>query len=144
MLKTIHKSEFNKILSILRDYYDHLKDNPFSLQTRYYGLHKIQYKKKEQYLLVMNNMFGHFDVDYRYDLKGSTLGRRTEFKDGKEDLKIAIKDLDFIDNKEVIDLYFKEDKEELLEALRVDSEFLANHSILDYSTLVGIIDVEKR
>jgi hypothetical protein len=45
----------------------------------------------------MNNVFGLFDVDIRYDLKGSTLGRRTEFKDGIIDYKIALKDLDFQD-----------------------------------------------
>ena len=144
MLKTIHKTEFRKILSILEDYYEHLKEHPNSLQTRYYGLHKIRYQNKDLFLLVMNNMFGHFNVDYRYDLKGSKLGRRTVFKDGKKDLKIAIKDLDFVDNKEIVEIYDEEERNDLLNALKADSVFLAQHSILDYSTLVGIIDVEKR
>jgi len=45
----------------------------------------------------MNNVFGLFDVDMRFDLKGSTLGRRTEFRDGEIDYKVALKDLDFLD-----------------------------------------------
>jgi hypothetical protein len=57
----------------------------------------------------MNNMFGHFDVDYRYDLKGSTLGRKTDWKGEEKDLKVAMKDLDFIDNEEIVDLESEDD-----------------------------------
>ena len=75
----------------------------------------------------MNNMFGHFNVDYRYDLKGSKLGRRTTFKDGVEDLKIALKDLDFVDRGEIVDFYHDSDRDELLRLMEADSRFLAQN-----------------
>ncbi len=40
-------------------------------------------------------------IDYRYDLKGSTFGRRTiTDSNGQIDYTIALKDLDFIDRQE--------------------------------------------
>ena len=39
MLKTIKKSEFDLLMKILPDYYDHLTKNPNTLITRYYGLY---------------------------------------------------------------------------------------------------------
>lgn len=101
MLKTIAKTEFHKILRILRKYHVYLKDHRDSIQLRYYGLHQIVYKMKgklrKQYLLIMNNVFGLYSVDWRYDLKGSSVAWWTIFKDGIEDLKISLKDMDFID-----------------------------------------------
>lgn len=51
----------------------------------------------------MNNVFKSYDVGIRFDLKGSTLSRRT-LKQGEPlsqaeiDIKTALKDLDFIEN----------------------------------------------
>jgi len=52
----------------------------------------------------MNNVFvTNKKVDLRYDLKGSTYGRRTIPKQTgiKVDRTVALKDCDFIDKKEV-------------------------------------------
>lgn len=47
----------------------------------------------------MNNVFcTPLKIDYRYDLKGSLLGRRTEFPEDKpRDNTIALKDLNFLE-----------------------------------------------
>ena len=75
MLKTVPTAEFQKFRSMLKNYHEHLKANPNSLMTRFYGLHKIRIKKEgkriELYLTIMNNLFKHHDFDIRYDLKGS-------------------------------------------------------------------------
>ena len=55
----------------------------------------------------MNNVFKSYDVGIRFDLKGSTLSRRT-LKQGEPlsqaeiDIKTALKDLDFIENIKLI------------------------------------------
>ena len=108
MLKTIRKTEFKLMKSILKEYYDHLtEDNLDSMISRIYGLHKvIFYRKKHKmakklYLCIMNNVFCTPNkIDYRYDLKGSSIGRTTKFEDGKVDNTIALKDLDFINKGE--------------------------------------------
>ena len=48
MLKTIRKDEFKLMKSILRIYYDHLTvENPDSLISRIYGLHKVIFYRKK-------------------------------------------------------------------------------------------------
>jgi 1-phosphatidylinositol-4-phosphate 5-kinase len=90
----------------------------------------------------MNNMFRNFSPDIKYDLKGSSLGRTTTFKDGKRDATIALKDNDFLDDNRVVDIN-QEDKEQLQSILRKDSEYLGNNATLDYSLLLGVVDLEK-
>lgn len=146
MLKTIAKAEFDKLISTLPEYHQHLLANPDSLITRYYGLHRIQYKmknrSKEQYIIIMNNMFRNFSPDIKYDLKGSTVGRSTTFKDGKVDSKIALKDNDFTDSN--VDVCIDgETINQILDIIKKDSEYLGSNATLDYSLLLGIINLEN-
>jgi hypothetical protein len=65
--------------------------------VRIYGLHKLKKanSSKKFYFVVMNNFFSTpFQIDVRYDLKGSTYNRKA--KDEKWDRSIALKDLDLI------------------------------------------------
>ena len=132
MLKTIAKPEYDKLFSTLEGYHKHLIANPDSLMTRYYGLHKIRYtlndQKHEQYIIIMNNMFRNLTPDIKYDLKGSTVGRTTTFKDGKIDYKISFKDLDFINDQRKIKLT-QDDLEKVLMTLRSDSSFLGKSNL---------------
>ena len=104
MLKTIRKDEFKLMKSILKKYYTHLTDdNQDSLISRIFGLHKvIFYRKKHKmqkkiYFCIMNNIFcTPLEIDYRFDLKGSTQGRET----GEiSDHTVALKELDFVKRK---------------------------------------------
>lgn len=146
MLKTIAKDEFYKLLDTLQPFHEHLLAHPDSLMTRYYGLHKIRYKEngksREQYIIIMNNMFRKFVPDIKYDLKGSTQGRSTEFKDGKRDSKIALKDNDFTEENRHVDMS-DDDKKALMNIIRHDCGYLGQNTTLDYSLLLGIIDLDK-
>jgi 1-phosphatidylinositol-4-phosphate 5-kinase len=104
MLKTISSAEFHKLREVLKDYYDHLVTYPHSLITRFFGLHKIKYNKPlggkvRIYFVIMANVFKTArDIHVRYDLKGSTQGRRTKkTPDEYVDSSVALKDLDFTD-----------------------------------------------
>jgi 1-phosphatidylinositol-4-phosphate 5-kinase len=76
MIKTVKKEEFKKLKSILKSYFNHIKNNPKSLITRFFGLHKVTWrsnsKEEKKYLVVMNNVFAGVEVGLKYDLKGST------------------------------------------------------------------------
>jgi 1-phosphatidylinositol-4-phosphate 5-kinase len=87
ILKTISKLEFSVMLKILPGYYEHIKKHPKTLLCRYYGLHKIKFKKLKEtdersteiYFVIMNNLFEtDREIDIRYDLKGSLYKRLTE------------------------------------------------------------------
>ncbi len=92
--------------AILVNYHTHITNNNYdSMISKVYGLHKmIFYRKKIKqdkkiYFCIMNNVFcTDKKIDVRYDLKGSTQGRRTILKEG-DDPTIALKDLDFMEGK---------------------------------------------
>ena len=74
--------------SILKNYHEYLISNPESFISKVLGIHKvIFYRKKLKiskkiYFCIMNNVFTtNKKIDLRYDLKGSTFGRRTISKD---------------------------------------------------------------
>jgi 1-phosphatidylinositol-4-phosphate 5-kinase len=106
MLKTISPGEFHNLRDILKDYYDHLAVYPHTLITRFFGLHKIKYAKSNGgkariYFVIMANVFKTSrEIHVRYDLKGSTQGRKTK-KNANEfiDPSVALKDLDFTDER---------------------------------------------
>ena len=97
----------------------------------------------------MDNLFStDKEINYRYDIKGSTIGRQV-LKDGlkynpKEKYDYAFKDLDLEENHHFFNLGMK--KHILFDQLKKDSEFLREINIIDYSLLVGshIIEFEKR
>ena len=81
VLKTISRTEFKFLKSILRNYHEYLtNENPESIISKVYGLHKIIFYRKKTanvqkkvYFAIMNNVFHtHMKIDKRYDLKGST------------------------------------------------------------------------
>jgi 1-phosphatidylinositol-4-phosphate 5-kinase len=76
-------------------------------------------------------------IDIRYDLKGSTFGRRTITDNKKVDPTVALKDLDFIDNR-VKFRVGEANRKRLMEIIRKDLKFFSDNNIIDYSLLVGI------
>lgn len=62
MLKTISKAEFHFLRKILSDYFNHLEKNPHTFITRFYGIHKLKFKKGKHkfcrvYFVIMGNVF---------------------------------------------------------------------------------------
>lgn len=139
MLKTMTRKDYLFLKTLLPGYYEHLKTNPNTLIVRYFGFHKILYKKGrefiKQYFVVMGNVFkSPLEVHMSYDLKGSTHGRST---DDNEDFAVPRKDLDFNQSGLRV-LVSQEMKENLLAQVEADCEFLRGFMINDYSFLLGI------
>lgn len=54
-------------------------ENPDTYIVKIYGLHKLKqtYGSKRYYFVVMENVFKFpIEIDFRYDLKGSTYNRK--------------------------------------------------------------------
>jgi 1-phosphatidylinositol-4-phosphate 5-kinase len=83
MMKTIPEREFESFYYVLQNYYEHIQTNKNSLITRFFGLHQLSISNQESefqkpvYLVSMENIFGDFNVTWRFDLKGSTANRQT-------------------------------------------------------------------
>ena len=144
IIKTVSAGEEKFLRKFVRQYYRHMKDNPESLIVRFYGLYQVQLAWEQKYIsvVVMENIFysiQQLKIHEKYDLKGSTVGRRV-LKGGKSATSsTTLKDLD-LQRKVYIGA---ENKALFMEQLKKDVRFLASHHIMDYSLLLGIHDHKR-
>lgn len=134
MIKTQSDEEKAFLLKILPKYYLHMKDNPQSFVTHFYGMYrvKIPSMNKVTHFVIMKSVFNTTkEIHKIWDLKGSTAGRRAKRGDSVH------KDLDIVD--EGRKLYVgPEVKASIMGQLRRDTRFLADLEIMDYSMLLGV------
>ncbi|KAG9248245.1 phosphatidylinositol-4-phosphate 5-kinase its3 [Calycina marina] len=144
IIKTIHHAEHKFLRKILKDYYQHVEENPDTLLSQFYGLHrvKIPYGRKIHFV-VMNNLFPpHRDIHQTFDLKGSTVGRDYKEEDLEENPRATLKDLNWL--RRNLHLEFGPDKKRLfIEQMERDVKLLQKLKIMDYSMLVGVHDLQK-
>ncbi|KAK7419559.1 Phosphatidylinositol-4-phosphate 5-kinase [Neonectria magnoliae] len=144
IIKTIHHAEHKFLRKILKDYYSHVKDNPNTLLSQFYGLHRVKmpYGKKIHFV-VMNNLFPpHRDIHTTFDLKGSTIGRDYREKDLEKNPRATLKDLNWLRRQRNLELGIQK-KQLFLDQLQRDVVLLKKLHIMDYSLLVGIHDVSR-
>jgi len=151
IIKTINDQEVATLLSMLPDYAEHLKNNPYSLLAKIYGVFTFEkFQPKEKYnLILMRNLNGYPSscIERKYDLKGSTIGRvriKPELNVEMSDLKYydTLKDIDFLkyEKKIWIDDNFKGP---FFENLKRDAHFLNSHGVMDYSLAIYVINRES-
>jgi 1-phosphatidylinositol-4-phosphate 5-kinase len=144
IIKTIHHAEHKLLRKILRDYYNHVVNNPHTLICQIYGLHrvKIPYGRKIHFM-VMNNLFPpHRDIHQTFDLKGSTVGRDFREEELAKNPRATLKDLNWLRR----DYHLEFDpniKQMFVDQLRRDVTLLQSLHLMDYSLLVGIHDLAK-
>ncbi len=144
IIKTIRHSEHKFLLSVLKDYYNHVKDNPHTLLSRFYGLHRVKLPRgRKIHFVIMNNLFPpHKDIHETFDLKGSTVGREYPEELVKEKPNPVLKDLNWIHRGHMLELG-PEKRALLTEQLRRDKEMLKSIHVMDYSLLVGIHNMRR-
>lgn len=144
IIKTIHHGEHKFLRKILREYYTHVQENPNTLLSQFYGLHrvKIPYGRKVHFV-VMNNLFPpHRDIHQTYDLKGSTIGRDYKEDDLQGNPRATLKDLNWL--RRDMHLEFGPTKKQaFIEQMQRDVKLLQRLHIMDYSMLIGIHDLER-
>ncbi|KAI9280007.1 hypothetical protein BY458DRAFT_553428 [Sporodiniella umbellata] len=118
IIKTIHHTEHKFMRKILKEYYQHVCENPHTLLCRFYGLHRIKlpHGSKIHFVVMGNVLPSNKDVHETYDLKGSTYGRITM-------------------DEEITSI--------LIDQLNKDVKLLSKLKIMDYSLLVGIHDIVR-
>ncbi|UPL01615.1 hypothetical protein LCI18_012549 [Fusarium solani-melongenae] len=144
IIKTIHHAEHKFLRKILKEYYEHVKENPNTLLSQFYGLHRVKmpYGKKIHFV-VMNNLFPpHRDIHTTFDLKGSTIGRDYREEDLEKNPRATLKDLNWMRRQRSLELGIRK-KQLFLEQLQRDVVLLKRLHIMDYSLLVGIHDVSR-
>ncbi|KAE8783162.1 Phosphatidylinositol-4-phosphate 5-kinase 2 [Hordeum vulgare] len=136
MIKTVKKSEVKLLIRMLSSYHKHVKRHKNSLITRFYGVHSVKpYGGHKVRFIVMGNLFcSDHRIHRRYDLKGSSYGRKSNRSEEETGDATTLKDLD-------LNFVFRMHRsryKELHEQLRRDCAFLESEGIMDYSLLVGV------
>lgn len=75
-----------------------------------------------------------------YDVKGSTQGRTASEKEKSKGVHTIFKDLDLIQNERFLCFENQSEKDELLQILSRDVDWLESHALMDYSFLLGFVD----
>ncbi|KAL1920437.1 uncharacterized protein VTP21DRAFT_814 [Calcarisporiella thermophila] len=141
IIKTIHHSEHKWMRKILKQYYEHVKENPNTLLCRYYGLHRVKLPHgRKIHFVVMQNVFpANKDIHETYDLKGSTFGRELPEAECRENPRAVMKDLNWLARKKCLELG-PEKRRVFVGQLERDVRLLQNLNIMDYSLLIGVHD----
>ncbi|KAI0743821.1 SAICAR synthase-like protein [Daedaleopsis nitida] len=144
IIKTIHYAEHKFLRRILKQYHEHVKNNPHTLLSRFYGLHRVKLPHgRKIHFVIMNNLFpAHKDIHETYDLKGSTVGREYPEEKAAQNPRAVLKDLNWINRGKTLELG-PEKRALLTEQLRRDSELLKEIGVMDYSLLIGIHNMRR-
>jgi 1-phosphatidylinositol-4-phosphate 5-kinase len=112
-----------------------------TLLPRYLALYRFSVGSpaEEISMVIMSNVFaGSQTIHRRYDLKGSTHGRRANDKERGKSTPV-FKDLDWTDGESPLAIE-KAARDLLLSSLEEDVRFLIGQKLIDYSLLIGIHD----
>ncbi len=144
IIKTIHHAEHKFLRKILKEYYQHVRTNPNTLISQFYGLHRVKTRFGGKiHFVVMNNLFPpHKDIHATYDLKGSTIGRDLKDEKLRENPRSTLKDLNWL--RRDMHLFLGPRKREVfLSQIKSDVALLASLHIMDYSLLLGIHELAQ-
>ena len=145
MIKTLKVDEFDLIRkTFLNEYEKYIKKNPNSLLCRIYGMYNIILSQGEEILIiVMRNVIGEFKeyVMAKYDLKGSTKNRVTEFDMEKLGV-ITLKDLNFNELEKGIKMS-SDSIATFRTLIKYDALFLRKMELMDYSLFLVKLTLSK-
>ncbi|KAJ1921686.1 Phosphatidylinositol-4-phosphate 5-kinase [Mycoemilia scoparia] len=141
IIKTVHHTEHKFMRKILSNYYEYVSQNPNTLLSRIYGLHRIKTPEgKKVHFIVMSNIFPpNKDIHIQYDLKGSMLGRELS-PEAAAKPRACLKDKNWLNNKCKLQLG-PQKRRQFVEQLIRDVGLLIKLKIMDYSLLIGVHDV---
>ncbi|ETP47183.1 hypothetical protein F442_06733 [Phytophthora nicotianae P10297] len=161
LVKSVTTSERNVLLDMLPAYIRHMKQNPDSHLTRFYGCHSIEMYGQVFSFVVMGNVIGQTSMHQFFDIKGSWVDRNASaippgktvictycsnaFQYGTNESceysirgnhlpHIVLKDNDFHRKLRVE----SETAAALVCQLENDSNFLRDQGIMDYSLMLSV------
>eukprot|EP01084_Bolivina_argentea_P034994 64867_1 len=133
IVKTVTKQEVKYLMSFLQCYVKHLENNRNTVLSRVVGIHSCRFYSIVKYFVVMENVFlGDLKPNEVYDLKGSWVGRMTKQRVG------VMKDL----NLQRYIVLTEKTRKKLIKQLEVDTKFLSDNNVMDYSLLLGIYNMK--
>ena len=148
IIKTIPERELKTFLNgFLKNYYEHNIENTNTLLVKIYGLFTFKSGLTKINLMVMENIapFKTNQILYKFDLKGSLVGRETQNLFQNIQIK-SLKDQDFLDLKEHNGELINPKKGDIAvipEIIKGDTKTLADSNLMDYSLFIAVVEKEK-
>jgi Phosphatidylinositol-4-phosphate 5-Kinase len=131
IIKTITQTDRNFFLKILPGYYERIVEKSRTKLVKIFGLFTL--KPENIDFIVMENLVPDRENSVIFDLKGSTLKRKTQIPSFPIVNKV-LKDINFIESQIKIKLENKDILYDLIE----DINFLYEYHVVDYSLILGI------
>ncbi|XP_052578832.1 phosphatidylinositol 4-phosphate 5-kinase-like protein 1 isoform X2 [Peromyscus californicus insignis] len=134
-LKTQRRHEVQVLLAHLPRYVQHLRRHPHTLLARLLGVHSLRVARgKKMYFIIMQSVFyPPSRISERYDIKACELSRWVEPVPEGSPLLLVLKDLNF--QGKTINL--GPQRSWFLRQMELDTAFLRDLNVLDYSLLVA-------
>jgi 1-phosphatidylinositol-4-phosphate 5-kinase len=138
IIKTLKEDELKLLVrkGILDKYHQHIKKNPASLLSRFYGIFtvKINFMKPIS-VVIMDNLMGNevHQIERIFDLKGSLHRRDTKKISNKKTVR---KDLNFLRETDIVMKVSPSTRSDIKRRIQKDSEFLKQCGLMDYSLLL--------
>ncbi|XP_066221669.1 phosphatidylinositol 4-phosphate 5-kinase-like protein 1 isoform X2 [Saccopteryx leptura] len=141
-LKTQRRREVQTLLAHLPRYVQHLQRHPHSLLARLLGVHSLRVARgKKKYFIIMQSVFYPAGrISERYDIKGCDVSRWVEPAPTGSPLVLVLKDRNF--QGKTIDLAGPQ-RSWLLQQLALDTTFLQELNLLDYSLLMALQHLQE-
>lgn len=148
IIKTISEKELNGLMdNLLQSYYTLIAQSNFSLLMRIYGAFTLKMGRSVVHVVMMENLapFSNDAFLYKFDLKGSLSGRKTDEIFAKKTQ--TLKDLDYLEisDKEKnakIDLS-SEDIKNMKTTMKDDLDLVEKANLMDYSMFVVVAKKDK-
>jgi len=147
MIKTLKEHEALTLRRLLPDYYNFMLNNADSLLVRFCGLYAVKAPsiRRKTHFVIMCSVYSESEAKRChavFDLKGSTVGRLADTK--KNETILKDKDVERMRNEGWFDeLKLGKQRHGFMIQLRLDTAFLKNHNLMDYSLLLGLHNSEK-
>ncbi|XP_074187179.1 phosphatidylinositol 4-phosphate 5-kinase-like protein 1 isoform X1 [Rhinolophus sinicus] len=141
-LKTQRRKEVRALLAHLPRYVQHLQRHPHSLLARLLGVHSLRVARgKKKYFVIMQSVFYPASrISERYDIKGCEVSRWVDPAPEGSPIILVLKDLNFQGKT----IYLAGPQRSwLLRQMELDTAFLRELNVLDYSLLVAFHCLHK-
>ncbi len=147
IIKTINKAEEVIFRKMIKKYSEYTCREDGSFIAKIIGLFRFNFtfNSKTTKVVILENLFRDLPIERKYDMKGSTYSRKVIQTKNPFDSPLitkTLKDLDFLEIDKKICLN-EIDAEIVKKRLKDDVEFFRTNKIIDYSILLGIVDLEK-
>ena len=148
ILKTISEAELDSLVhKLLKPYYELIVGKNNTYLTRLYGAYTLKMGRSEMHLILMENLapFPDSAFVFKYDLKGSLIGRKTKKIFSKK--KKTLKDQDYLDicdkERKAKVLLSENDVEVIQNEIKDDLKILAKAQLIDYSMFIVVAERKK-